>query len=139
MMATKIKAVIGRNFFSTSIPTITIAGERTTVTLMVNNNYYYHAVKSPHCANSYNRNGTFQKCCSCFSTNSRRCSDGRSATTGAASAGRNRNPWLNHKSTDTYTNYSRNRHSDINRSTGAIFFIVSSLAATSSIFIMGSS
>mmetsp|Transcript_13905 Transcript_13905/g.32387 ORF Transcript_13905/g.32387 Transcript_13905/m.32387 type:complete len:84 (-) Transcript_13905:1589-1840(-) len=41
-----------------------------------------------------------------------------------------RNQWL-------HTNYDRKRHADVNRSTGGIFFVISTAAAGISIFIMG--
>ena len=42
------------------------------------------------------------------------------------------NEWLH-----THTNYDRKRHADVNRSTGGIFFVLSTAAAGVSIFIMG--
>ena len=38
-----------------------------------------------------------------------------------------------------HTNYSRNRHSNVNRSTGAIFFVVASAAGIGSVIAMGTS
>ena len=38
-----------------------------------------------------------------------------------------------------HTNYSRNRHSNVNRSTGVIFFVVASAAGIGSVIAMGTS
>ena len=45
-----------------------------------------------------------------------------------------RNSWLN-----DHTNLDRNRHSKVNNTTGGVFFVITSLAAVSSVIIMGKS
>ena len=51
---------------------------------------------------------------------------------------RNSNP-QNSWHINEHTNYSRNRHSNVNRSTGAIFFVVASAAGIGSVIAMGTS
>ena len=45
-----------------------------------------------------------------------------------------RNSWLN-----DHTNLDRHRHSKVNNTTGGVFFVITSLAAVSSVIIMGKS
>ena len=51
---------------------------------------------------------------------------------------RNSNP-QNSWHINEHTNYSRNRHSNVNRSTGVIFFVVASAAGIGSVIAMGTS
>ena len=52
---------------------------------------------------------------------------------------RNSNPQNSSWHINEHTNYSRNRHSTVNRSTGAIFFVVASAAGIGSVIAMGTS
>ena len=52
---------------------------------------------------------------------------------------RNSNPQNSSWHINEHTNYSRNRHSNVNRSTGAIFFVVASAAGIGSVIAMGTS
>jgi len=51
----------------------------------------------------------------------------------SSSSGR-RNSWLN-----DHTNYNRNRHRHVNRSTGTVFLVITSISTVASIMIMGKS
>ena len=52
---------------------------------------------------------------------------------------RNSNPQNSSWHINEHTNYSRNRHSTVNRSTGVIFFVVASAAGIGSVIAMGTS
>ena len=52
---------------------------------------------------------------------------------------RNKSNQQNSWHINEHTNYSRNRHSTVNRSTGAIFFVVASAAGIGSVIAMGTS
>mmetsp|Transcript_41707 Transcript_41707/g.46560 ORF Transcript_41707/g.46560 Transcript_41707/m.46560 type:complete len:111 (+) Transcript_41707:86-418(+) len=52
----------------------------------------------------------------------------------SSSSSRRQNSWLN-----DHTNYNRNRHSNVNRSTGTVFLVITSVSSVAAIIIMGKS